>query len=67
MNSQGWRCPVCGRVNAPIVLECPCTAPRTIEHVVPPPPGTTIDVPPPPGWTPWCGRVVAAEFKVAFE
>jgi len=22
--NQGWECPKCGRVNAPIVLQCPC-------------------------------------------
>lgn len=22
--NQGWQCPVCGRVNAPSVLQCPC-------------------------------------------
>jgi len=23
-SQEGWRCPVCGRGNAPFVMQCPC-------------------------------------------
>ena len=28
---QGWQCPVCGRILAPFVTECPCSTLKTIS------------------------------------
>ena len=70
---QGWTCPRCNRVNAPTVLECPCSAAKLVE--VSPPwvapetplmPSRTDDSTPSPTWTLWCGRPVQ-ETKAVFE
>jgi hypothetical protein len=31
--NHGWVCPLCGRVNAPTVPQCPCTTPREIPAI----------------------------------
>lgn len=78
--NQGWQCPVCGRVNAPQVLECPCQTAERVQETRPPwqdpypdavpfgpvVPSRTSD-PRPGTWTLWCGRPVVQESKVAFE
>lgn len=28
---QGWQCPVCGRILAPFVTECPCSTLKAIS------------------------------------
>jgi hypothetical protein len=77
---QGWTCPRCNRVNAPSVLECPCSAARLVEISppwvapgtetvpadCPPTPSRTCDPIPTPTWTLWCGRPVQ-ETKAVFE
>ena len=30
----GWQCPVCRRINAPSVLECPCTKQAQSEGMI---------------------------------
>ena len=69
--NQGWSCPICRRVNAPHVQECPCSANR-VQEIAPPwtQPAAPIVTPgePAPGqsWTLWCGRPVQ-ETKAVFE
>lgn len=74
--NQGWQCPVCGRVNAPLVAACPCQVHESrppwrdpgpeITPFAPVVPSRTID-PRLASWTVWCGRPIAAESRVAFE
>jgi len=78
--NQGWSCPICHRVNAPSVQECPCSANR-VQEIAPPwvqpadqpvtpfapvTPSRTDDSTPSPTWTLWCGRPVQ-ETKAVFE
>lgn len=33
MSKEGWVCPICGRVNAPWVPECPCKGKQTTKGI----------------------------------
>lgn len=37
--TSGWRCPVCGRGNAPFVSQCPCTGGGYPPYIPVIPPG----------------------------
>lgn len=30
---QGWKCPICGRINAPWVSSCPCSEQKSYDYI----------------------------------